>query len=178
LPSACPARGRRWPMVRRCGSARPVRQVDGAALCGSPRLHRRRRGAARRRRRSAHHAQRRVTPCCAQATPTATHRSVQANASPSCTEQQQARRVRRGGGAGAAAASEPPFCARRSLPPAPRCKPRTPTMHSRGAACQGRILRRTPTLPRHDMRVVLRISCRGHRTAVEGLVYIPHFRPQ
>jgi hypothetical protein len=42
---------------------------------------------------------------------------------------------------------------------------RTPRVHSRGAAC--RVLRRTPTHPRHDLRVALRAICRCHRT-VEG----------
>ena len=160
LSGAVVGGGRR---CRRCGRARPVRQVDSAALGGVLRLHQRRRGAARRRRRSAHHEQGRVPPCRPQATPTGrTRRSVQANASPTRTSTEQARRVRRGGGAGAAAASAPPHRAllphaRRSPPPA---SSRAPRMHSRGAACRGRVLRRTPTNPRHDLRVALRtIGC-------------------
>jgi hypothetical protein len=58
--AARPARGRRRPTVRRCSHARPIRQVDSAALCGVPRFRQRRRGAARRRRRSAHHGHPRV----------------------------------------------------------------------------------------------------------------------
>ncbi len=97
-------------------------------------------------------------------------RSMQANASPIRTRKLQARRVRRGGGTGAAAASVPPYCAllphaRRAPPPA---SSRTPRMHSRGAACRGRVLRRTPTYPRHGLRIALRAICRCCRTA-EGL---------
>ena len=58
--AARPARGRRRPTVRRCSHARPIRQVDSAALCGVPRFRPRRRGAARRRRRSAPHGHPRV----------------------------------------------------------------------------------------------------------------------
>ena len=105
------------------------------------------------------------------AMPTAARRSVQANASPTRSTLQQARRVRRGGGAGAAAASAPPYCTlfphERRAPPS--ASSRTPCMHSHGAACRGRVLRRTPTHPRHELRVALRAIGRCcHRTA-EGL---------
>jgi hypothetical protein len=92
-------------------------------------------------------------------------RSVQVHASPIRTISQQARRVRRGGGAGAAAASARSSRMRgRSPPPA---SSRTPRVHSRGAACRGRVLRRRPTHPRHDLRVALRASHRSHRAAAD-----------
>ncbi len=69
---------------------------------------------------------------------------------------------RRGRRIGAAALRALHPHARRSLPPA---SSRTPRVRSLGAACRGRVLRRTPTHPRHDLRVALRAISHCHRTA-------------
>ena len=87
--------------------------------------------------------------------------SAQANASPIRRVLQRARRVRRGGGGGAAAARRPP------PGPAPRC-----ATHWRSSACTDRGLRRTPTDPRHGLRVALRtIRCRCRTAAGRAGTY-------
>jgi hypothetical protein len=144
--------------------ARPVRQVHGAAHCGGQRLHQRQRGAARRRRRSDHHEQQRVTPCRPQAAPTGHTHLIGAGERLANTHKHKTsstRTTRRWRRRGRRIAALLPH-ARRSLPPA---SSRTPRVHSRGAACRGRVLRRRPTHPRHDLRVALRAILRSHRTA-------------
>ena len=149
--SRCPPRpagGRRCTLRRNAAASAPAWSCSSAAPIRPSRPTTGKRRAAHKPRRRAAHTL-----------------SVEANASPLGTRTQPARRVRRGGGAGAAAASpRSSRIARRSPPPA---SSRTPRVHSRGAACRGRVLRRTPTHPRHDLRVALRASHRSHRTAAD-----------
>ncbi len=70
----------------------------------------------------------------------------------------------------AVAQARPPHRRCRIACAQPACAPLAATasiiVHSRGTACRGRVLRRTPMLPRHDLRVdSLRAICRCHRTA-------------
>jgi hypothetical protein len=80
------------------------------------------------------------------------------------TPRQVAARCNKLGAYDAAVAQARPPHRRRCIARARRWPPpassRTPRMHLRWAACRGRVLRRTPTHPRHDLRVALRaIGC-------------------
>jgi hypothetical protein len=143
--------------------ARPIRQVHSATRCGYQRLHQHRKGAARRRRRSDHHGHSRVNAVPPTSHADGPHTPDRCRRTP--RQVAEANYEIRAYDA-AVAQARPPHrrrrIARRSLPPA---SSRTPRMHSCGTACRGCVLRRTPTHPRHDLRVALSAISSCHRTA-------------